>query len=427
MTQSATAFAFSPAKRHPPSRLCRPRRLLIVAVCLSFSLPFAALAQTSAPTSLPPAAQEALDKGIIAAKVPDYPLAIRFFEEARKIAPQASVVFMNLGIAESKMPGRELRAIAWFGAYLAANPDAPNAAAVKEQIAVLDVRNRSNVSRFLKTVQDAAVQLRGYKRTDALANVAGLWAQTGDIAGALTAANLCEGDNDGKGRAYYAVSDALAKVGDIAGAQKTAGMIFQQSRNKRQIMTYIVDAHAAIAKAQVKAGDSAGAQATFDLALRTSELIPALDRGPALDAIAKAQARSGDIAGARKTVGLIVDPTYKSLAQGFVDVEAKFGTPGTRTSVKASDWLTNLDDTSEGSFSFDANDPVPLGHALFRDLAGYLKALPASYKTPAEHMGYKFEKPAEDQRIFDALRETAEKLIYAQNAIGRGLKAQLGK
>jgi hypothetical protein len=42
-------------------------------------------------------------------------------------------------------------------------------------------------------------------------------------------------------------------------------------------------------------------------------------------------------------------------------------------------------------------------------------------------MGYKFEKPAEDQRIFDALRETAEKLIYAQNAIGRGLKAQLGK
>jgi hypothetical protein len=56
-----------------------------------------------------------------------------------------------------------------------------------------------------------------------------------------------------------------------------------------------------------------------------------------------------------------------------------------------------------------------------------LKALTASYKAPAERMGYKFEKPAEDQRVFDALRETAEKLIYAQNVMGRMLKAQIGK
>ena len=119
--------------RGPRRILRRPLRLLICMVCFSLSLPFAALAQTTAPTALPPAAQEALNKGIIAAKVPDYPLAIRYFEEARKLAPAAPVIFMNLGIAESKMPGRELRAIAWFGAYLAAVPDAPNAAAVKDR------------------------------------------------------------------------------------------------------------------------------------------------------------------------------------------------------------------------------------------------------------------------------------------------------
>src|SRR6266853_1229246 len=130
--------------------------LPMVAICFSLSQPFAARAETVASAPLPPAAQEALNKGIIAAKVPDYPLAIRFFEEARKLAPQAPVIFMNLGIAESRMPGRELRAIAWFGAYLAASPDAPNAAAVKEQIAVLDVRNQSNVSRLIKAVQDIA-------------------------------------------------------------------------------------------------------------------------------------------------------------------------------------------------------------------------------------------------------------------------------
>src|SRR5712671_6628427 len=137
--------------------------LPIVVVCWSLLQPFAALAQPNALAPLPPAAQEALNKGILAAKVPDYPLAIRFFEEARKLAPAAPVIFMNLGIAESKIPGRELRAIAWFGAYLAATPDAPNAAVVREQIAVLDVRNQSNVSRFLKTVQDAANQTSVYK------------------------------------------------------------------------------------------------------------------------------------------------------------------------------------------------------------------------------------------------------------------------
>ena len=76
----------------------------------------------ASPASLPPAAQEALNQGIIAAKVPDYLLAIRYFEDARKIAPAAPVVFLNLGIAESKIPGRELRAIAWFGAAHVLNP-----------------------------------------------------------------------------------------------------------------------------------------------------------------------------------------------------------------------------------------------------------------------------------------------------------------
>ena len=91
----------------------------------SLAVPFAAQAQTAAQQPLPPAAQADLDKGIIAAKVPDYALAIHYFEDARKLAPLAPIVFMNLGIAESKMPGRELRAMAWFGTYLAAYPGAP--------------------------------------------------------------------------------------------------------------------------------------------------------------------------------------------------------------------------------------------------------------------------------------------------------------
>jgi hypothetical protein len=67
---------------------------------------------------LPPDAQEAMKKGIMAAKEQEWEIAIQSFQEARKTAPIAPELFYNLGLAESKMPGRELRAIAWFGAYL---------------------------------------------------------------------------------------------------------------------------------------------------------------------------------------------------------------------------------------------------------------------------------------------------------------------
>src|SRR5690348_16990201 len=71
---------------------------------------------------LPPGAQEAFDKGVMAAKQQEWEIAIQSFQEARKTAPDAPELFYNLGLAESKLPGRELRAIAWLGAYQAASP-----------------------------------------------------------------------------------------------------------------------------------------------------------------------------------------------------------------------------------------------------------------------------------------------------------------
>ena len=116
------------------------------------------IAAVTVQAQLPPAAQEALDNGIIAAKVPDYVLAIRYFEEARKIAPNAPIIYFNLGLAESNLPSRELRAICWFAAYLAAEPKSPNAASVKERIQILKIKNQSNVSHLIQTMQDAAQQ-----------------------------------------------------------------------------------------------------------------------------------------------------------------------------------------------------------------------------------------------------------------------------
>jgi hypothetical protein len=288
----------------------------MVAVCLNLPPPFVVLAQTSAPAPLPSAAQEALNKGILAAKVPDYLLAIRFFEEARKLAPQAPVIFLNLGIAESKMPGRELRAIAWFGAYLAASPDAPNAAAVKEQIAALDVRSQSNVSRLIKTVQAAAIQLSGYKKRDGLWAVGELWAETGDIAAALKTADLNE-DQD-RSYARYAISKVQAEDGDIAGAQKTAELVRDG--------VSAVYARSAIAEAQQKSGDIAGVQKTLASAQKSANLIKEQGlKDRAQQIIAEVQAKSGDIAGAQKTANLIRNALDKSrtlLAIAINQIEA---------------------------------------------------------------------------------------------------------
>lgn len=207
-------------------------------VLLLISVPNPGWGQASVPAPLPPAAQEALNKGIIAAKVPDYPLAIRFFEETRKLAPAAPVVFLNLGIAESKMAGRELRAMAWFGAYLAAMPDAPNAAAVKEQIAMLDIKSQSNLSRLIKAIERPPIQTISPNELrytveminlKNLSNVSMLWAKAGDIKASYRIAELIKGEpfvvKTYKGRAYQAIAEAQEEAGDIVGAKKTAALI----------------------------------------------------------------------------------------------------------------------------------------------------------------------------------------------------------
>ena len=256
-----------------------------------------ALAQTNV---LPPAAQDAINKGIIAAKIPDYLLAIRYFEEARKIAPLSSEVFFNIGLAESKLPGRELRAICWFGAYLTGNPDASNKAAVKEQIDMLDVISQSNIYRFLKTMQDAAGQTSGDKQSENLNKVAELLAKANDIAGAQKTTDLIQ-NVSWKSSALKAIAQTQANAGDIAGALKIADLLHDSGPNQNWKSYALLS----IAQAQANAGDIAGAQKIADL-LHDSGPNQNL-KSSALLSIAKAQAKASDISEAQKTVDLLQD------------------------------------------------------------------------------------------------------------------------
>jgi tetratricopeptide (TPR) repeat protein len=393
-------------------------RALILLLMLAPSIAWTQ-ANTLAPAPLPPAAQDAVNKGIIAAKVPDYLLAIRFFQEARKIAPQAAVIYLNLGLAESKIPSRELRAMAWFGAYLAASPNAANAAAVKAEIEALSVRSQSNVSRLITAAQDAAGQIPGSERermfSDAPDTIIGLWASIGNFEAALQSATTFK-DPYYKNWIERSVAVLQAKAGDPEGAAKTFVValrtldLIKDSKEKQTALHQF-------ASTQAEAGDVAGAIQTTN---RVKD--PSTKYHPQ-SLIAMAQAEAGNSAGARETLAALRDTAnragdpwkdyYKAdVAKVEARINARSGAelnaqsavigPTADSPVTVSDWLKTLDDDNVKS-------PCPLNTLPFLDLAGHLNSLP----------------PADDPpQIMHGLRITIERIVKAQNTIAGMLKRQ---
>lgn len=258
---------------------------------------------------LSPPAQEATQKGIIAAQQQEYLLAIRYFQDARKASPGGPVLLFNLGLAESKIAGRELRAMTWFQAYLVASPSAENAAAVNEQIKVLDVRSHINLSRLLKTLQQAASQLRSASAFvnpvhGALRRVSTLWAMSGDFAAALEVAGSIQ-NADSKADAQGSIAEAQATAGDIPGALQTANGI--------QVALSKGIALSAIAQAQARAGDTAGARQSLGAAAQIARTMepPSIEQSmmqwtmvKAQAVIAERQAKSSDNAGAAEVLAI---------------------------------------------------------------------------------------------------------------------------
>ena len=471
-----TAIAIRPmnSQRCATQPIRHQLRLLTCLVCLSFVLPFVALAQTSAPAATPaplaPEAQEALKKGVIAAQQQEWDIAIQSFQEARKSAPDAPVLFYNLGLAESKIPGRELRAIAWFGAYLAAAPNAPNAAAVNDAIVGLQIKNQGNLNRLIETVQNAVPQ-KDYFDSTRFGWVAGLWAENGNMTAALKIVASTEDyfkdlafrspgeDSQGisltergnKDQEYLYIAEGQAEAGDIAGAQKSADLIENGILKSR--------AQGAIAVEQIKASDVEGAEKTFASAVTTADhiqdkLINGIqthDRDDALSALAIVQAKVGDIKGAQKTVELVKnDPMIwmKGTAQvAIVTAQRTAGDPaGAQKTIDLmpdgrykqeaqtegwvrfpavtqppkpvlSDWLKKLDDDDKyDTFQSDMDDEPHADYCAlntdpFLHLAGYLTS---QHSDDPEH-------------LFETLYETADKIVRAQLVIDRMLKQQAAR
>ena len=400
-------------------------RLIVLLISLNLMQPFAALAQTNAPAPLSPAAQEAVEKGITAAKLPDYPLAIRYFEEARKLAPEAPVIYLNLGLAESKISGRELRAMAWFGAYLAAYSDAPNAAAVKEQIAVLDEKNQSNLSRMIKTMEDTAYQIPttewwlkeqipGEPRSWGLEKVVELCDMNGDFAAALKIADSIP-NHLWKCLLQERVGYAQIEAGDLKGARQTFVMAMQTANQLKpqnigdgRISVRVVDS----ADGHAKTGDIAGALQS------ANSLSDDYFKSQAQFTIADVQAGAGDAAGSQATFALadqtakhIKGAARKKVIQDFLAEQRK-----NRDSEKpkdASGQSTNTVPPPIGAKDWISTNETLLNAPVFLDLNAFLKSMPpADYERTFENLGglYDPTKKIADARkiIIQMLKQQAQ-------------------
>jgi hypothetical protein len=213
-------------------------------------------------------AAQALDRGLRAAKQQDWALAVRYFEEARKTAPTAPQILFNLGLAESKMAGRELRAIAWLRAYQLADPRAENARQVQDLTADLEIKVESSMGKLVALAKQSAEQMRGDDRLKAFEEVAEAQARSGDLAGAKQTAlkaDRCENERSCHGyrsAALFKIAVIQFHAGDRAAAMDTVN----QMKVNKEFFSDVAYIH--IAHLQAITGDYAGANSTANLVRR---------------------------------------------------------------------------------------------------------------------------------------------------------------
>jgi tetratricopeptide (TPR) repeat protein len=209
--------------------------------------PIASLAQTAKEAPLSPEAQQDLDQGLTAAKQQEWTVAIRYFNQARQAASDSPVPLFNLGLAESQLPGHELRAICWFEAYLAAVPNADKAPAIRQQITTLENRTEGNADKIIEMLKVLAGQIAPsdyWGNWAAYPDIAGLLATSGDLDAAEQIV-ASQADATIKGHARMEIAQALAKAKRIPDAIKEDDQIPDSDSSKEQSWQAIVSAQIA--------------------------------------------------------------------------------------------------------------------------------------------------------------------------------------
>jgi len=262
-------------------------RVVFIAFIFIFSI--SAAVCTAAP--LKQDAENALKKGLAAIEQKEWPLAIRYLEEARKIEPNDPEIIFNLGLAESKISGHEMRAIAFSKMYLAADSNAAHAGVAKEQIVNMEVKIEVMMNKTLSQAQSMVPQFSGdYEKWSAISKIGVAQAKSGDLSGAKQTALQLPGKADSQ-IAY--IAKAVAEAGDITLGKEILGRI--------EGAVWRSHVYQEIAVLQANAGDIAGAQYTLSYATYPGY------KHNGLIAIARAQAKAGKDREAKQTLISAID------------------------------------------------------------------------------------------------------------------------
>lgn len=178
---SAVRAVFNTAENNPKS--VSRRWWEVSVVILLFAATFGVSPAYAVETPLPAGAQQAFDKGVIAAEQEAWELAITYFGEALGSAPRDPRILYYLGLSHERA-GHQLIAIAWFRAYLAATPQAPNAAVVDKEVVLLKDQVKSNIKRIFEAALEAS-QVSGAEKSEKhFESIMVFQAAAGDLDGA---------------------------------------------------------------------------------------------------------------------------------------------------------------------------------------------------------------------------------------------------
>jgi tetratricopeptide (TPR) repeat protein len=265
------------------------KKLIICLVML-----FSACSFISARAAEPPLsadAQQALNKGLEAAKLQDWELAISYFTQAQKIAERNPRILYSLGLAHARA-GHGPAGTAWLRAYLAAAPTAPDASEVEKEIVGLENKAEDAISKIfgLSIAVSAKDQSIEHKQT-ALQCTFQWQAEAGDFKGAQQTKN-----------------ELMALWQFLSPDERSRLNIFMESLLWEQHIRYLT---------------SVSELQSIPEAL--PHVVDTFIRTEALAFVMEEQARIGDIAGAEKTILHLEECIDSIQEEDIPDYKAELG------------------------------------------------------------------------------------------------------
>ena len=161
--------------------------------------------------------------------------AVAHFMSARQEAPYAAEVLLDLALGYEAQGGREIPAMVWYRAYLAAAPEAADVPMVRAKVVELTARVQANVRRLrldaMLGLLRASAEATGDKRDQLLWSLARAQVALDDVGGArgthAAMANAWSRDNT-----LEAIGLWHLRHGDTAGAAATAASMSDKNNSR---------------------------------------------------------------------------------------------------------------------------------------------------------------------------------------------------